>query len=100
MDQSLLKILACPRDHNGLHFDGSRLACPNNHQYLVVDGTPIMLLNDVDQTLWVAKASLDKAVGEHNSEQQTTDLYVESLGISQEAREALLGEVSDQASID
>lgn len=100
MDQWLLKTLACPRDHKALHLDGNRLICPNSHQYPVVDGTPVMLLNDVDQTLWVANASLEKATEGNDLKPETPDLYAESLGISPEARDSLHSEVPDGANID
>ncbi len=43
--------LICPRDQSELRYDGEQLVCPLRHQYPIVDGIPIMLIDDVPQTL-------------------------------------------------
>lgn len=53
--------LACPRDGTSLSRTGDSLRCQMLHDYPVVDGVPILLLDDVEQTLWVANASLRKS---------------------------------------
>src|SRR4051812_38974244 len=100
MDQLLLEILVCPQDHQKLAYDGSNLICPNAHTYPVVDGTPVMLLNAVKQTLWVANASLEKAERTNGRAEPASDFYVDTLGVSEEARKSLRREVTRQADID
>lgn len=53
--------LRCPRDRMCLSVTGDKLRCQGSHEYPLVDGIPIMLLGDVEQTHWVADASLRKA---------------------------------------
>jgi SAM-dependent methyltransferase/uncharacterized protein YbaR (Trm112 family) len=43
--------LVCPRDKGELRLDGERLVCAALHSYSIVDGIPIMLIDDVPQTL-------------------------------------------------
>lgn len=89
MDQWLKDNLACPRDHKGLEFDGKILTCPDGHTYPVVDGIPVMLLDEVEQTLWVAKASLEGARRNGNSTIDDEIPFPETLGIDPEEREQL-----------
>lgn len=53
-------ILTCPRDQ--LPLDGLR--CPQGHQYLSYDGIPVLLRDDVPETLWTYTLSLKQAKGE------------------------------------
>ena len=62
----LSEHLVCPRDHAPLRSLGSGLECSHGHRYACVDGIPVLLLDDVRQTLWVADRSLERA-------QQTSD---------------------------
>ncbi len=43
--------LICPRDKSDLRRDGEHLVCPHFHNYPIVDGIPVMLIDDVPQTL-------------------------------------------------
>lgn len=61
MDNELLETLICPRHQDRLEEHGQDLVCPAGCVYPVVQGIPVLLLDDVAQTLWVAKASLEKA---------------------------------------
>ncbi len=90
MDQWLRDNLACPRDHQKLEFREQTLSCPGGHQYPVIDGIPVMLLDEVEQTLWVAQASLDKARAGNASEQAASDIpFADTLGIDVEEREQM-----------
>lgn len=88
MDQWLQEHLACPRDYKRLEFAGKTLVCSEGHQYPIVDGIPIMLLDDVEQTLWVANASIQRAK-EISALDRRDDLYIDTLGISLEERRQL-----------
>jgi 2-polyprenyl-3-methyl-5-hydroxy-6-metoxy-1,4-benzoquinol methylase/uncharacterized protein YbaR (Trm112 family) len=57
----LREHLVCPRDQQSLRTDRERLVCPQGHEYPVVDGVPVMLLDDVAQTIGVAADSLREA---------------------------------------
>jgi ubiquinone/menaquinone biosynthesis C-methylase UbiE/uncharacterized protein YbaR (Trm112 family) len=90
-------MMACPRDGKPLEHRLNRLVCLAGHEYPVIDGIPIMLLDDVRQTLWVAQASLDRT-----KESKGSDPYfVDTLGISEREREALLAAIEgDKLGID
>lgn len=90
MDQWLMDNLVCPRDHQQLELNEETLTCPAGHKYPVIDGIPVMLLDEVEQTLWVAQASLEKAQDEDNSSQSATGIpYADTLGIDPEERDQL-----------
>jgi SAM-dependent methyltransferase/uncharacterized protein YbaR (Trm112 family) len=82
MDPWYLNNLVCPRDRQPLAYAGNRLTCVAGHGYPVVDGIPVMLLNDVEQTMDLVKNSIDRAQTTHG----VNDLYIDSLGISEEEK--------------
>jgi SAM-dependent methyltransferase/uncharacterized protein YbaR (Trm112 family) len=51
MDPWFERELVCPRDKGDLRRDGRYLVCNEEHRYPVLDGIPIMLVEDVPQTL-------------------------------------------------
>lgn len=53
-------ILTCPRDQ----FPLEDLTCPAGHSYPVYDGIPILLRDDVPETLWTMSNSIRQAKGE------------------------------------
>ncbi len=61
IDTWYLENLVCPRDHGGLAFEGAVLRCTAGHRYPVIDGLPVMLLDDVAQTMPLALASMSRA---------------------------------------
>jgi SAM-dependent methyltransferase len=50
-DPWLERELVCPRDKSDLRRDGEQLVCQHLHNYPIVDGIPVMLIDDVPQTL-------------------------------------------------
>jgi 2-polyprenyl-3-methyl-5-hydroxy-6-metoxy-1,4-benzoquinol methylase/uncharacterized protein YbaR (Trm112 family) len=81
--------LACPRDRASLQVepDGS-LICPHGHRYPVVDGIPVLLRDDVPETIPIARASLARARGDAGTiDTRAPDLFLESLGISEEEKQ-------------
>lgn len=58
LDPFLLANLVCPRDHTDLDAAGDVLACAQQHRYRMLGDIPVMLLDDVRQTLGVASDSL------------------------------------------
>lgn len=59
MSPWMLEHLACPRHHTALRIDGEDLICPQGDRFPVVNGIPVMVLDDVKQTLWVASETLE-----------------------------------------
>jgi SAM-dependent methyltransferase len=98
MDEWARKNLVCPRDYSALEFANNVLFCGEGHKYHVVDGIPIMLLPDVPQTLWVSNASLETGRLAHN--QPGSNLFVESLGLSEHERSSLSKEEVNSADVD
>jgi len=95
IDVHLLSLLACPRDRAELYLDGQQLCCPHGHKYPIVDGVPVLLLAEIEQTIGIAKASLNAAetgIGH--------PLYVDSLGLSDEQRRGVERDWTAGAEID
>ena len=89
MDQWLQDNLVCPRDHLGLTLQEGKLACAQGHRYPVVDGIPVMLLDEVEQTLWVASASLERARSDSGEESRESIPFADTLGIDDDERDQL-----------
>jgi len=87
MDNWYLEHLVCPRDATHLSESAIGLTCRRGHTYPVVDGMPIMLLNDVTQTQWVAERSLKDGWAEADKD----GLYLNTVGISDAERRGVLG---------
>jgi SAM-dependent methyltransferase/uncharacterized protein YbaR (Trm112 family) len=78
-------VLLCPKDLTGLTLrsDGA-LSCDHGHRYPVIDGVPVLLRDDIEQTMDLARASISRARGEPGSiDGRNPDLYLESLGVSE-----------------
>jgi SAM-dependent methyltransferase/uncharacterized protein YbaR (Trm112 family) len=58
IDPWLLEHLACPRCRMPVALRGEWLTCEQGHRYPVADDVPVMLLDDVQQTHWVATHAL------------------------------------------
>ena len=56
---SVLPLLACPRDGRPLVRAGHTVTCADGHAYPVIDDVPILLRDDVAHTHWEADLSLD-----------------------------------------
>ena len=60
IDSWLRRRLVCPRDHGTLTDEGTMLVCAAGHRYPCVEGIPVMVLDDVRQTHWIAAHSLEE----------------------------------------
>ena len=89
IDPWLLENLVCPVDHLPLARTMGRLECASGHGYPVVDDVPVMLVPSVDQTMDLARASLDRATTGALDE-RAPHLHLESLGISEEEKSGVL----------
>jgi SAM-dependent methyltransferase/uncharacterized protein YbaR (Trm112 family) len=50
LDEDLLNLIVCPRDHNDLRQKSDWLVCCSGHRYRIIDDIPIMLVPEVEQT--------------------------------------------------
>ena len=78
-------LLCCPKDFSALALrtDGN-LSCKNGHIYPVIDGVPVLLRDDIEQTMSLARASMARARNCRGSiDQRNPELYLESLGVSE-----------------
>ena len=57
--------------------------------YPVVEGLPVLLRDDVEQTIGLARSSPDRASG-RLIDQRAPELFLESLGISEEEKVGVL----------
>lgn len=90
------RILACPRTGAPLRREGDFFVSGSGPSYPAVDGIPVMLRDDVAQTIGVAARSLDYARG---LLKDGDGFYRESLGISEEEK-ALLPSLARASRID
>ncbi len=99
LDPWFVRHLACPVDHQPLAPVGAGLTCAQGHRYPVVDGVPVMLRDDVPQTIELARASLARAhAQEHDG--RAPHLHLESLGISDEEKQGVLELARETGPID
>jgi SAM-dependent methyltransferase/uncharacterized protein YbaR (Trm112 family) len=89
VDPWLLDKLACPRDGSKLSENDRKLTCPSGHQFPVVEDVPVLLRDDIPQTMWVSDASLEAVRGESKIAPPADRLYIETLGISDEEKAQL-----------
>jgi len=91
LDLWYIENLVCPLDYLTLEYVKGFLVCSCGRKYPVIDGTPVMLLDEIDQTLWVASASIKTAnTNREITGKQTSNLYLETLGISDKEREGIV----------
>jgi SAM-dependent methyltransferase/uncharacterized protein YbaR (Trm112 family) len=98
MNEVLRENLVCPRDYSGLRMGSQLLTCAEGHEYDVVDGIPIMLLPDAPPTLWVGDASFK--TGRGAGKKTVSNLFAETLGLSERERANLSKEPIDASEID
>jgi SAM-dependent methyltransferase/uncharacterized protein YbaR (Trm112 family) len=86
MDKWLLANLVCPREHGSLSVLGSKLICPAGHAYPVIKGVPVMILDDVEQTVTAGSASSELAqlACQESEQKYQEDYFLDTLWISAE----------------
>lgn len=89
LDSWFTDNLACPIDHSSLRAEDDQLVCARSHRFPVVDGVPVMLRTDVASTIGLAESSLQRARGE-NIDRRAPELYLESLGISEDEKKGVI----------
>jgi len=99
IDPWFVENLVCPADKQSLAVVGTNLQCASGHTYPIVDGVPVMLIADAPQTIGLADQSLRRARHELIDE-RAPNLYLESLGISDEEKEGVLRMARQGSAID
>jgi SAM-dependent methyltransferase/uncharacterized protein YbaR (Trm112 family) len=84
--------LVCPIDNAPLTAaSDAELRCPCGHAFPVVEGIPVLLRDDIEQTIGLAQASLDRARGVNGvADERNAALHLESLGIVEAEKELAL----------
>ena len=95
--QSLLPLLACPHDRTGLQHEGAWTWCQRGHRFPVIDNVPVLLRDDVRQTIGIASASLRLACL-HAEGRNDDPFFVGSLGLSQDERRQLQVDIAKKRS--
>ena len=87
MNDWLIENLVCPRHQEDLSFVGQNtFACPKGCRFPIVNDVPVMLLDNVRQTMELATTSLRQA----REARPEDELYVESIGITEEEKRGIL----------
>jgi ubiquinone/menaquinone biosynthesis C-methylase UbiE/uncharacterized protein YbaR (Trm112 family) len=89
LDPWFLEHLVCPRDKFALTLSNNTLCCPEGHGYPIVDGIPIMLRDDVSQTVGAAGGSLARAHGRLIDE-RAPQLFLESVEMSDDEKRGVI----------
>ena len=92
MDEWLLKNLVCPRHRVSLKLESRTLSCIYGCSFPVIDDIPIMLLANENQTIDLARETMNAESKDGGDD----DLYLESLGVSASEREGILKLVRQQ----
>ena len=85
MDAWLQENLACPRTGEPLTRSGDVLRSPSGAEYPVVEDVPVLLRDDVPQTIGLAHASLT-AARDALAGHRPDDWFLATFGVSDEER--------------
>lgn len=86
MDAWLQENLACPRTGEPLTCSGNVLRSPDGAEYPVVEGVPVLLRDDVPQTIGLAHTSLT-AARDALAGRRSDDWFLSTVGVSEGERE-------------
>lgn len=102
LDPWYLENLVCPIDRDKFSCAGRFLRCLRGHAFPVVDGMPVLLRDDVPQTpLGAIRAALARAQGKSEViDRRAPDLYLESLGLTEEEKLGILRLAREGGGID
>lgn len=94
--------LTCPIDGASLRRSAKEaLSCENGHAFPVVDGVPVLLREDVDQTIGLAEYSLARArTGSSVGDAKRPELFLESLGVSEDEKRLAVEFAQTESHID
>lgn len=97
-NESFLKLLVCPVDKQCLVQIDSYLVCNQGHKYPIVNSIPVILLPNVDQTLWVSKKSWEVANDFVEKKDINDHFFIDTLGLSVNEIETLKKSICNKAS--
>lgn len=80
--------LVCPKSKSPLLTDPSGLISEQGAHYPIADGIPVLLLDDVPQTIELAKKSL--LYGRGSLKDEISHFYLESVGLTDEERHGIV----------
>lgn len=80
-----LENLVCPQDKTELRYSNNCLVSKSGHHYPIINGIPIMLLDNVKQTIELAHHSLKS----FNNNEDEDPYFINTLGISDQEKERL-----------
>ncbi len=95
----LLELLRCPIDGTRVAAAPEGLRCVNGHAFPVVDDVPVMLVRGMASTIDLADASIARAEGTL-IDSRAPELFLESLGISDEEKTGVLALAATRPRID
>ena len=99
MDNWYTQNLVCPIEKTPLHLSDNYLISNSGRKYPVVDGIPVMLLDNVENTMDIMTASLRRANGDNEViDNRAPELYLESLGIS-DAEKNIIVYLTEQSNV-
>ena len=91
LDIWYLQNLVCPIDRSTCDLEGDQLISKTGRRYPVVDGVPVMLIADEQQTIGIARASIERASDSQVAiDKRAPQFYLETLGISEMEKVELL----------
>ncbi len=85
----LIQKLVCPRTHSSLKVNEGILVSDSGAKYFMADDTPVMLLDDIEQSMGLVENSLRRVRGE-NGDVRAPELYLESLGLAEEEKQGIV----------
>jgi SAM-dependent methyltransferase/uncharacterized protein YbaR (Trm112 family) len=84
-NEKIVSILACPYDTLAVEVAGRVLRCPQGHTFPVVEGIPVMLRDDIGETIHMMSSSLRLA--RESVEGKARDpWFLDTLGISEQEK--------------
>jgi SAM-dependent methyltransferase/uncharacterized protein YbaR (Trm112 family) len=94
---SILPLLACPYDGASLQQEGTWAGCPHGHRFPIVENVPVLLRDDVPQTIGMASESLRLArlhADGHNGD----PFFTGSLALSDDERRQVRADIAEKSS--
>ena len=95
LEPSLDRLLACPRHQADITLTENEVACPFGCRFPVVDGVPVMLLEEKEQSIEIAAASLSAARTGNGA-----PLYLDTIGLAEHEKRGIEQDYDPDGCID
>lgn len=86
-------ILACPTDGTALAEQGDELVCASGHRFPIVQGVPVLLRDDVEQTIGIMSKSLEMARAWVKG-RRDDEFFVDTLGVTDGERDQVRARIA------